>query len=116
MERRSLFNGLRKRNVPASSCAQSEPNAWADVQSTSTRECSSARLPSPVERESGASGLISHLSNHTLSPSARSRSANGRFVLGAVAEEHVERELATDGDPAFRGLSRPATRFSSLAV
>jgi hypothetical protein len=41
MKWRSLFNGSRKRNVPASNYAQSEPNAFADMQSTSTRECSS---------------------------------------------------------------------------
>ena len=41
-ECRSWFSGSRKRNVPASHSAQSEPNAWADMQSTSTRECSRA--------------------------------------------------------------------------
>ena len=45
-KRRSLFSGSRKGKlplpkVPDSNCAQSEPNAFADRQSTSTRERSS---------------------------------------------------------------------------
>ncbi len=72
MKRRSLFSGSRNRNVPASNCAQSEPNAFADMQSTSTRECSS---PSSIFAGMLSPGLISHSSNHTRSPSARSRSA-----------------------------------------
>jgi hypothetical protein len=64
MKWRSLFSGSRNRNVPASNCAQSEPNAFVDMQSTSTWECSStsstfAGMLSP--------GLISHSSNQTRS-------------------------------------------------
>ena len=83
MKRRSLFNGSRKRNVPASNCAQSEPNAFADIQSTSTREHSS---PSSIFAGMLSPGLSTHSSNHTFSPSFRNRSATGRttslsFVL-----------------------------------
>ena len=37
MKRCSLFSGSRNRNVPDSNCAQSEPNAFADMQSKERR-------------------------------------------------------------------------------
>ena len=76
-KRRSWFSGSRKRNVPASNFAQSDPNALADMQSSSTRECSS---PSSSFAGMLSPGLSTHSSNHTLSPSLRNRSANGRTI------------------------------------
>ena len=75
MKRSSLFSGSRNRNVPASSRAQSEPNASADMHNTDTRERSS---PSSILAGMLSPALISHSSNHTRSPSARSRSAKAR--------------------------------------
>lgn len=75
MKRRSVFSGSRNRNVPDSNCAQSEPNAWADMQRTSTRDCSS---PSSIFAGMLSPGLSTHSSNHTFSPSLRNRSASGR--------------------------------------
>jgi len=82
MKRRSRFSGSRNRNVPASNCAQSDPNAWADMQSTSTRECSS---PASIVAGMLSPGLISHSSNHTFSPSCRNRSASGRTTALSFA-------------------------------
>jgi len=82
MKRRWWFSGSRNRNVPASNCAQSDPNAWADMQSTSTRECSS---PSSIFAGMLSPGLSTHSSNHTFSPSARNRSASGRTTALSFA-------------------------------
>jgi hypothetical protein len=62
------------RNGPASNCAQYEPNVFADMQSTSTHECSS---PSSIFAGMLSLGLRTHSSSHTFSPSARNRSASG---------------------------------------
>jgi len=85
MKRRRWFSGSRKRIVPDSNpgAPGSHPNAWADMQSTSTRECSS---PASIFAGMLSPGRISHSSNHTRSPSPRSRSATSRttavsFVL-----------------------------------
>ena len=77
MKRRSLLSGSRNRNVPASSCAQSDPNALADMQSTSTRERS---RPSSILAGMLSPGLTSQSSYHTLSPSDRSRSASALTI------------------------------------
>lgn len=61
--------------MPDSNCGQSEPKALADMQSTSTRECSS---PSSIFAGMLSPGLSTHSSNHTFSPSLRSRFATGR--------------------------------------
>src|ERR1035437_4148091 len=65
MKRRSVFSGSRNRNVPLSNRTQSSPNEFADMQSTSTRDCLSPSSTSPSY-------------HHTRSPSARSRSARVR--------------------------------------
>lgn len=77
-KRRSLFSGSRKRNVPDSNWAQSEPNACADMQSTSTRERSN---PSSILAGMLSPGRISHSSNQTLMPSFFKRSASGRIMF-----------------------------------
>ena len=61
MKRCSLLSGSRNRNVPASNCAQSAANAFVDMQSTSTRECSS---PSSIFGMLSPA-LSTHSSNHT---------------------------------------------------
>ncbi|KAF0179326.1 MAG: hypothetical protein FD161_1425 [Limisphaerales bacterium] len=81
-KRRSLFSGSRKRNVPDSNCAQSEPNAFADMQSTSTRERSS---PSSIFAGMLSPGLSTHSSNHTFTPSFRNRSASGHTTALSFA-------------------------------
>jgi len=78
IKRRSLFNGSRNRNVPASSCAQSEPNAFADMHSTRTRERSN---PSSIFAGMLSPGLSTHSSNQTRRPSPRRRSVNGRTTF-----------------------------------
>jgi hypothetical protein len=87
--------------VPASNCAQSEPNAFADIpgcanpksQNRSPNlECSSQRwiwlaltlALSPEERESP--GPTSQSSNHTRSPSFRNRSATARTTALSFAQ------------------------------
>ena len=55
--------------------AQFDPKAWADMQSTNTRECSS---PSSIFAGMLSPGLITHSSNHTFNPFCRNRSASGR--------------------------------------
>src|ERR1035437_2148067 len=72
MKRRSMLSGSRNRNVPASNCAHSSPNAFADMQRTSTRECWSPSSTSPSL-------------HHTRIPSARSRFARARTTALSMA-------------------------------
>ncbi len=59
-----LFRPTGLRNGSRTTSAQSEPNALADMQSTSTRECSS---PSSIFAGMLSPGLSTHSSNHTFS-------------------------------------------------
>ena len=74
--------------MPDSNCAQSEPNACADMQSTSPRERSS---PSSIFAVFDwffsmlSPGLSTHSSNHPFTPSARNRSASGRTTALSFA-------------------------------
>jgi hypothetical protein len=58
-----------------SSPTQSEPKALADMQNSSTPDCSS---PSSIFTEIRSPGLMSHSSNHTRNPAARRPSASTR--------------------------------------
>ena len=78
MNRRSVLSESRNRKVPASSAAHSEPNAFADMHSTSTRECSKPSSTFFARRAFAVRGLISHSASQTRKPFARKRSAIGR--------------------------------------
>ena len=60
--RRSLFSGSRKRNLPDCNCAQSKPNAFADTPSTSTRERS---ISSSIFAGILSPDLSTHSKSHT---------------------------------------------------
>jgi len=92
MKRHSLFSGSRKRNVPASNCAQSEPNAFADMQRTSARECSS---PSSIFAGMLSPGLSLPLVEphpQPVLPQPLRDGAHDRLVFGTMVEEDVEGE------------------------
>jgi len=82
-----LFSGSRKGRrsvlkVPDSNSAQSGPNAFADMQSTSMRERS---RPSPIWAGMLSPGLVSRPSNPPFTPSARNRSASGHTTYLSFA-------------------------------
>jgi site-specific recombinase XerD len=60
-----LEQNTRKRNVPDSSCAQSDANALLDMQRMSARDCSS---PCSTFAWMLSPGFNSHSSNHTFTP------------------------------------------------
>ena len=88
MKRRSRFSGSRNREVHRPpNCAQSDPNAWADMQSTSTRECSSPSSIFAWMLSPGLSAPGPHLSTPSAHPSAAAppQWSHYRLILRAVA-------------------------------
>jgi hypothetical protein len=83
-------------------CAQSEPNAFADMQSTNTRECSS---PSSIFAGMLSPALITHSSNHTCNPSVRNRSATARTIVLSLVLWLRKTSYWNSSDISYAGVS-----------
>lgn len=105
MKRRCWFSGSRKRNVPASNCAQSEPNAWADMQSASTREFFEPGLD--LRRDAVAGVDFPFIKPHPqpVPTQPLRHPAHDILVLRAVAQEDIVLEIVSHGSPRGIGNS-----------
>ena len=106
MKRRSLFSGSRKRNVPASNCAQSEPNA---LRRHAEHEHARVLQPFLDLRRDAVAGLeLPFIEPHAqpVLPQPLRDGAHDRLVLRAVAQEDVVCEIVSHISPL-------APRFSS---
>ena len=107
-KRRSSFSGARNRKVPDSNCAQSEPNALADMQPSPA-----LWAPSPSRWARGTTGWSTHSSNHAFTPSARNKWRLRHFTP-ALSPEGREKRLPRLGNGGGSLLQGAAARNLTL--